>query len=762
MQTLLLEGPFESDYSLAVVNGNLAAAMLRMGISVRLHQRDNTTAYFPCSAFLAAHPDLAPLFVDDITTTRPSIHSRNIYPPYTDGFRDGLRVMHSYAWEETVFPQEFVRYFNQGLDLITTVSEFVRSVLLANGVRVPIEVVGNGADHILAVRPKPLSWIRPDTFNFLHVSSCFPRKGPDVLIRAFCAEFTSRDDVRLLIKTFPNPHNEVEKILSEADQEYPRHAPIQVVSTTLDLSEMRYLYENAGCLVSASRGEGFGLPLAEAMLAGCPVIATIYSGQADVARPEYCWQVDYELGPARSHLSEGRSIWANPIQSSLQAQMRNVYRATAQERWNKTQRAREFVLSRFTWDRVAQRQWDYCKSSLASKQRNANGRVPGSDTAKAYIGFVSTWNTKCGIAEYTRYLATNLPAEWRFRVFANRTSEELTRPDEDYVDRCWKLYDPARPQEESIDELAEAILKSGVPAVSVQYNFGFFSPAGLGRLIQRLRWERIVTTVTMHAINHSNFRHLKQAFEGVDFCLCHRQKDVDAIRQLGIENVLLRKQGIISWQLGTNNPWDQVSRLHFVISCFGFFLPPKGIDQLVQAFALAKSVDPMLRLRLLNSLYFAPASTEYASRCIRLIEEKGLAGDVDVCTAFLDPEDTLRELADSDLVVLPYVYSTESSSAAGAFAIASLRPVLCSDLPLFDELSGVVHRFPAGNIFALANKLLRLAGDPAELNRYRSAQEQRVRNLAWPVIAREFAELIGQEIARHKTGRARVVATTNS
>ena len=75
---------------------------------------------------------------------------------------------------------------------------------------------------------------------------------------------------------------------------------------------MRYLYTHAGCLVSASRGEGFGLPVAEAMLLGCPVIATIYSGQADICRAEHCWPVDYKLEPARTHLTEGNSFWAEP------------------------------------------------------------------------------------------------------------------------------------------------------------------------------------------------------------------------------------------------------------------------------------------------------------------------------------------------------------------------------------------------------------------------------------------------------------------
>ena len=131
-----------------------------------------------------------------------------------------------------------------------------------------------------------------------------------------------------------------------------------------------------------------------------------------------------------------------------------------------------------------------------------------------------------------------------------------------------------------------------------------------------------------------------------------------------------------------------------------------------------------------------------------LIHEKKLGGDVEVSTAFLPHEETLRELADSDLVVLPYLYSTESSSAAGAFAIASLAPVLCSDLPIFDELAGVLHRFPAGDVFALANKILQLAADPAELKRHREAQETRVRTLSWPAVAQDFAELVDARVSR--------------
>src|ERR1041384_8277172 len=251
MPTLLLEGPFESDYSLAIVNRNLALALQKMGLSPRLHQRDNTTPCFPNDGFLRAQEKLAPLFVRNLAAVSADVHSRNIYPPHTDGFRGRLRVLHCYAWEESAFPRNYVGWFNSGLDLATVTSAYVRDVLIRNGVTVPVEVVGNGGDHILSEPARQAGPKRTDVFEFLHVSSCFPRKAPEVLVRAFCQEFARHDDVCLIIKTFPNPHNDVHQIVAELDAEYPEHAPIEIISTPMTSGEMRYLYEHAGCLVSA-------------------------------------------------------------------------------------------------------------------------------------------------------------------------------------------------------------------------------------------------------------------------------------------------------------------------------------------------------------------------------------------------------------------------------------------------------------------------------------------------------------------------------
>ncbi|MFX6019157.1 hypothetical protein ABTF08_19970, partial [Acinetobacter baumannii] len=85
----------------------------------------------------------------------------------------------------------------------------------------------NGVDHILMVAAGKLpeqALASLKSYRFLHVSSCFPRKGPDALLAAYGQAFRDTDDVSLVIKTFPNPHNNVEEqlaALQEADPHFP-------------------------------------------------------------------------------------------------------------------------------------------------------------------------------------------------------------------------------------------------------------------------------------------------------------------------------------------------------------------------------------------------------------------------------------------------------------------------------------------------------------------------------------------------------------
>ena len=185
-----IEGPFDSSYSLAVVNRNLARALGRAGETVALVSRDGPGRYPPAAAFLHANPDLAEMAARARTAVPPHVCLRNQFPPDVSDMRGTLLVLANYAWEESGFPAEWVRQLNASLNLITVTSSYVARILRDNGVDIPIAVVGNGVDPMFASGGlHPVAERAGRAFRFVHLSSGFPRKGIDLLLRAWGETF---------------------------------------------------------------------------------------------------------------------------------------------------------------------------------------------------------------------------------------------------------------------------------------------------------------------------------------------------------------------------------------------------------------------------------------------------------------------------------------------------------------------------------------------------------------------------------------------
>ena len=230
------------------------------------------------------------------------------------------------------------------------------------------------------------------SFTFLHISSAFPRKGVDVLLDSYFAAFDGRSDVSLILKTFPNPHNQVGELLERLLAAHPNPPDVRWIDRDLDDREVEALYGLADGYVHPARGEGFGLPVAEAMAAGVPVISLAYSGLADFVSEETAVTIPFTLEEARTHLDLDRSIWAEPDGESLTVELKRMAeRPDDPAVRRRVEAARELITTRYTWAAAVHR-WEEFIDDLE-------------DTVGLQrVAMVTTWNSRCGIAENTRYI----------------------------------------------------------------------------------------------------------------------------------------------------------------------------------------------------------------------------------------------------------------------------------------------------------------------------------------------------------------------
>ncbi len=169
----------------------------------------------------------------------------------------------------------------------------------------------------------PPSYTEQRPFLFLSIGKWESRKGWELLIGAFAAEFGGDHDTELLIKTNPFNGSTPSPVLRTG------LARIRVEQDTRERPEMLDLYAQADAFVLPSRGEGWGRPYMEALLAGLPSIVTDWGGAPQFARPGRCLLVNCSLTAC-----SGNSVaswpyyagqrWAEPDPGDLRRALRMV------------------------------------------------------------------------------------------------------------------------------------------------------------------------------------------------------------------------------------------------------------------------------------------------------------------------------------------------------------------------------------------------------------------------------------------------------
>lgn len=256
--------------------------------------------------------------------------------------------------EVTGLPQDWVDGCNT-MDEIWVPASFNVETFRQSGVHVPIQVMPLGVD-VDYFHPEIRGFRPSERFVFLSVFEWGERKAPELLLKAFAEEFKESEDVMLLLSVFNrDPGLDVETEVAKLG--LPNCPPIAVmVNPEFADYQMGSLYRSADCFVLPTRGEGFGMPVLEAMASGLPTIATNWSGPADFLHEGVGYPLETRSlvkAEARCPYYEGFE-WADPDVDHLRHLMRHVFEHPDEAQARGLAAAAE-TQARHTWEQAAAR-----------------------------------------------------------------------------------------------------------------------------------------------------------------------------------------------------------------------------------------------------------------------------------------------------------------------------------------------------------------------------------------------------------------------
>ena len=297
------------------------------------------------------HPLLA-----DLVARRASRSVPQVAYCQADAFRR-VRGSLKVGWtmlEVTGLPADWVDGCNS-MQEVWVPASFNVDTFRSSGVKVPIQVMPLGVD-VDYYHPGIRGFRASPRYTFLSVFEWGERKAPEVLLRAYAEEFKESEDVLLLLSVFNrDPSVDVDAEIARLD--LPRSAPIALMlNAEFAEAQMGALYRSADCFVLPTRGEGFGMPVLEAMACGLPTIATAWSGPADFLHDGVGYPLEVRsMVPARARCPYYTGFeWAEPDQEHLRFLMRQVFDDRDAARAKGLAAAAE-VASRHTWDAAASR-----------------------------------------------------------------------------------------------------------------------------------------------------------------------------------------------------------------------------------------------------------------------------------------------------------------------------------------------------------------------------------------------------------------------
>jgi len=295
---IIWEGTQFVYHSLALINREVSFNMIKSGLvnlTIIPYEDDNFSPEGNTKFEILSNHHIDNKVEEEDYSDLPYVWIRHQWPPQDD-IPEGAKWIIMQPWEYTALRQDVYDVLKKAEE-VWTPSNFSRQSMINSGLEFDkVQVMPNGINPEIFNPYGPIYKINSNSkIKFLFVGGTLPRKGIDVLLKAFVKTYTKHDPVSLVIKdiggdTFyqgQNAQEQISTLLQNPD------AP-EIIYITEDISEeeMASLYRACDVFVSSYRGEGFCLPALEAMACGLPVIVTDGGATDDFVDEFVGWKIE--------------------------------------------------------------------------------------------------------------------------------------------------------------------------------------------------------------------------------------------------------------------------------------------------------------------------------------------------------------------------------------------------------------------------------------------------------------------------------------
>lgn len=501
---------------------------------------------------------------------------------------------------------------------------------------------------------------------------------------------------------------------------------VKVTGYMTDEEKQQYLSASDYAINPMFSGSGTNIKMFDFLAAGLPIVTT-KTGARGITEADYAGIFVRNLS---AFISIQKEITGNALNLDYFARVN-----------------RELAEQQYSWEKLSPKLGFMLKNILSQKRNSLT--LGKKNTAQPKMAIMSSWDIRCGIAENTRYLISEMEKNVELYIIANANTEFPSLYTIDDIPRniypLWNYdYLNWRDSEIYTPGIINLLRQHGITKFNIQYHFAFYKQDVLLELLQRCAEAGIEVTITIHNSKGMGYEHLAGINKLGAKIIVHTPAEQSLLIDQGIQNVFYVPLGIQDHPDENANECREKLGItgHPVIGSFGFLRPHKGVLEAIKSINILKEEYPNILLLGVNALYPSDDSKQYLAKCEALIQELELNRHVKLITSFMEMKDIIHYLHASDLILLPYHASKEGASAAANTGIAAKRALVISKSAIFDEVREAGYILDSIEPAFMAREVKTLLADPDLMKKLKIAAMNYLDKNSYPDVAKRYTEIM--------------------